>query len=189
MKNTILFDFFGVISGEIAPVWLAKHFPEDEAASLKSKIAGKADSGDVTIEEMFAEVSAVSNIPVDIVRKEWFELAIINEELVEFIKTLKGKYNLYLLSNAISDFIRPILKENNLEELFDKIYISSEIRLVKPSKEFFDYCLKDAKINPKDAIFIDDNISNVTAANNVGIDAIVFESNAKFFEDFSKYFE
>ena len=187
MKNTILFDFFGVISGEIAPVWLAKHFPEDEAASLKSKIAGKADSGDVTIEEMFAEVSAVSNIPVDIVRKEWFELAIINQELVEFIKTLKGKYNLYLLSNAISDFIRPILKENNLEELFDKIYISSEIRLVKPSKEFFDYCLKDSNINPKDAIFIDDNISNVNSAIAAGIDSMLYKNNQEFFEDFAKY--
>ena len=189
MKKIVLFDFFGVISGEIAPIWLAKHFSQEQAITLKSKIAGKADIGDITIEEMFAEVSNISNIPVDVVRREWFDLAVINEELVEFIKTLKGKYKVYLLSNAISDFIRPILKENNLEELFDGIYISSEIKCVKPSKEFFDYCLKDADIAPQDAVFIDDNISNVTAANNVGIDAIVFESNAKFFEDFAKYFE
>lgn len=188
MKKVILFDFFGVISSEVAPVWFAKHFSKKQAIAIKNKISGKADIGAITIDEMFEEISLVSGKDTAIIKQEWFDLAVINTELVDFIKSINCKYKVYLLSNAISDFIFPVLKKNNLEILFEKIYISSEIRRVKPTREFFDYCLKDANLNPSEAIFIDDNIDNVKGAQEAGIDGVLFENNIKFYEDFTRFF-
>ena len=37
-KKLIVFDFFGVISSEIAPVWLRKYFNEEDAKRIKAEM-------------------------------------------------------------------------------------------------------------------------------------------------------
>ena len=67
------------------------------------------------------------------------ELVRINDGLVEMIKKIRQKYKVYLLSNAVSGFLRRILKNHDLYQLFDKVFISSEMKIAKPNKEFFEF--------------------------------------------------
>ncbi len=174
MEKIILFDFFGVISTEIAPFWFARHFDEEAAQRIKMEMVTPADIGDITENEMYQKISERLGISPEVIRQEWRELIRLDHELIAYIKELKRTHRVYLLSNAPAEFLNRILEENSLYELFDEVFISSEMRLIKPSAEFFTYCLDKIGARPEECIFTDDNINNVRAARSLGIEAIHF---------------
>jgi len=189
MKKYIFFDFFGVISSEIAPIWFRRHFTAAEADRIKSEIVAPADLGLVSEAEMFRQLSERMGIPAEQIANEWQDLIFINAPLVSFIQKLKEQYPVYLLSNAIAPFIRRILESHNLYGLFDSIFISSEMGCAKPDRAFFDIVLDTLNVSAEDAVFIDDNLSNIKGAALAGIDGILFSENQSFKLEFDKYFD
>ena len=174
MIKAVLFDFFGVISDEVAPPWFSRYFNEEDAVRLKAQIFERADLGLISEEETYAEMSEISGIPKDRIREEFYSLVKINRELVEYIKSLREKYKVYLLSNAPEGFLRRVLQDNDLYPLFDGLFISCEIGLKKPSGAYYVYALKNIGIRPEEAFFTDDNPENISAARAIGINAEVF---------------
>ena len=189
MKNTVLFDFFGVISSEIAPFWFRRHFNDEESDRIKAEIVSLGDVGALTEEETYQRISERTNIPPEQIEKEWMELVVINEDLVSFVKEIRNKYPIYLLSNAIGPFLTRILQQYGLYDLFDKIYISSEMKIAKPDPAFYQYVLKDLGLEPADAVMIDDNPANIAGAAACGIDGILFSSNDAFRREFDAHFD
>ena len=95
------------------------------------------------------------------------------------VKSLVGKYPLYLLSNNNPISMRnciKVLKDNGLdpEKTFNGQFISSEMKMLKPSKEFYQTVILKIGVPPREIIFIDDNLENVEGARAVGIDARLF---------------
>ena len=176
MKNTIFFDFFGVISSEVANAFFAKRFSENKAKELKDSIFVKADEGIYDEEKVYQLMSELTHENKEDIRKEWVDTVKINFELVNYIKELKKTHKVYLLSNAISSYLRNILSKYNLEECFDKIYISAEIHLIKPNANFFSYVTNDLGLNPKECIMIDDSQKNINGAESIGIKGIVYQN-------------
>ncbi len=176
MNKIILFDFFGVISSEIAPFWFRRHFDDAEADRVKMEIVTPADRGDINESELFTSISDLLGVEPSKTRQEWMELVNIDEQLIEYIRELKKTHRVYLLSNAIGSFIREILDKYSLYSLFDDIFISSDIHLIKPDEDYFNYCLDRIGANPADCVFTDDNIKNVMGAVAVGINAIHYTS-------------
>ena len=177
--KTIMFDFFGVISSEIAPHWFEKHFSKIDAATLKEKYARPADSEEISEIEYFAQLAKlVSEKPEDI-RNEWMSMVSINLNLVDYIKALRRNFQIVLCSNAPSPFLREILEKNTLSILFDTIIISSEIHAIKPEPDFFRLVLDRCAIKPEESVFIDDNNNNVIGAESIGIKGFVFSSLAQ----------
>ena len=175
MIKALLFDFFGVISDEVAPPWFSRYFNEEDAVRHKAMIFERADLGLLSEDETYAEMSYLTGIPKERVREEFYSLVKIDRELVEYIKSLKGKLPIYLLSNAPEGFLRRVLEENNLYSLFDKLFISCEIGLKKPSAAYYTYALKNIGLRAEDTFFTDDNASNVMSARAMGINAEVYQ--------------
>ncbi len=182
MKKVILFDFFGVISCEIAPFWLRKFYGEDELAEVKLGFTDPADSGEISERELFCNISRATGVAPEDIREQWLGMVRINGELVEYIKGLRKGHRVYLLSNATSEFLHGILKDNGLYELFDGLFISSEVHLIKPHREFFDAALERFKIAAEDAVMIDDNPRNIAGAKEAGIQGIVYTDNEALFK-------
>lgn len=175
MKDlVILFDFFGVVGVEIAPTWLMKHLPKEEALEIKDQIFQRADRGDIDEMEAFTELSKYSNQDPLEVKAEWEEAIKIDSEVVEYLKELRKDHKVYLLSNAIGSMLHRILDNNNLNELFDKKFISSEIALIKPNTDFFNYVINDLSIDAQSAVMIDDNPENIEGAKATGLKGIVY---------------
>ena len=80
--KVIIFDFFGVISSEVAPFWFEKHFAKEEAISLKHEHARPADLGEITDEEYFQKMSGLVSKTPETIRNEWLELATINTDVL-----------------------------------------------------------------------------------------------------------
>ena len=137
----------------------------------------KGDKGELSEEEIYDLIAKrVNETPLK-VKEDFKELIHINYELVNYIKELKKEYKVYLLSNAVSSFLRRILKENNLYELFNEVYISGEIKLIKPYKEYFNYVIEKESLDPSMCIMIDDNKKNIEGAISCNLNGIVFINN------------
>jgi len=59
-------------------------------------------------------------------------------------------------------------------DLFDDLFLSTNLKLAKPDKRIFEYCISTLKVKPKECVFIDDKKENVKAAKALGINSIRF---------------
>jgi putative hydrolase of the HAD superfamily len=170
-----LFDFFGVISSEVAPVWFEKYLPEYDIAELRSKYVLDADLGKTPVSVLYATLAELSNQSPDEVARQWRELAVINQEVVRVLKTLTEDNRVALLSNSPAEFIRPILQQHNLEALFEVIVISGEVGMVKPNLDIYLYILDKLNANPEDVLYIDDNDTNIEVAHSLGMNTLLYK--------------
>ncbi|MEP6725678.1 MAG: HAD-IA family hydrolase, partial [Bacteroidota bacterium] len=99
-------------------------------------------------------------------------------ETVEILRKLKqsGKYKLYALTNWQAELFQIALVRHSFLYWFDGRLVSGVEKTRKPFPEFYNLLLSRYTITAAHAIFIDDNLRNVAAAEAVGIKSIHFQS-------------
>lgn len=187
MKPLIIFDFFGVLSSEIAVLWFTKHFSREEAKKIKEEIVGNADLLKIDLSAMFNALSEKVNKSPEQVEKEWYDALIINEELVNYIMELRKNNHIALLSNAPSEMLNKILEKYNLYRLFDKMVISSNVGIAKPDPRIYKKVLDLFQNQFNKVCFIDDNLPNLIPAEKLGIHTILFQNNTQLRQDLSTF--
>lgn len=135
-----------------------------------------ADIGAITEKELFDTLASLINSTSESVREEWFSFVKIDKDMVSLIGSTKNRFKVVLGSNSPSDFLYQILKENDLEKLFDEIIVSSEIGVAKPDTLFFEKTFEILKENPENLLFLDDNPINIKAAQKLGIKSYLFKT-------------
>lgn len=98
----------------------------------------------------------------------------LDRELLEFIRMLRRRYKVGLLSNAFSDLRHYLTEVWQLSELFDAIIISAEVGVMKPDERIYRLALEQLGVSPEQAVFLDDFERNVQGAKKVGMKAIHF---------------
>jgi len=109
-------------------------------------------------------------------------------ETVELLRLVKdsGRFRLFALTNWSAETF-PWAYENFLFlQWFDGIVVSGIENTRKPFPEFYHILFNRFNVDPREAIFIDDNIKNVNGAKAVGLDAIHFQSPSQLREEFGK---
>lgn len=89
--------------------------------------------------------------------------------VVNELDRLSKKYKLLLLSDNWPCGIE-IMKDNDIDKYFDKMYISSVYGYTKSEGVFFDYPIEEYDIKPGEALFIDDNEKLLDVAVSKGLD-------------------
>lgn len=97
---------------------------------------------------------------------------------VDYLKSLRKKYRLFLLSNTniihyeafCENFTR--VYGYSFNTIFEKAFYSHEIGLRKPYPEIFQYVLQEGDMKPAETLFIDDTITNTDAARQLGLEVI-----------------
>ena len=72
-------------------------------------------------------------------------------------------------------------------DIFDNIFLSNEIGLIKPDMEKYKYVVKKLDTSPKKCVFIDDKIRNLVPARDLGIIVIRYETLNRFKEILNEY--
>lgn len=175
--KAIIFDFFGVICTNVAGRWFKEYLPRSDADFVHETMF-RADLGHESENETFAKLAQASGVSHD-VRERWLKDAVIDKELVEMIRKLKGSYKTAVCTNAPAEFFREVARENNLEDAFDVIVVSSEVGMVKPENDIFHLVCERLGIAPEEAVFIDDTERNVRAAEALGMQGVVFSSRSQ----------
>ncbi|MBW4890339.1 HAD family phosphatase [Mucilaginibacter sp. HMF5004] len=119
----------------------------------------------------------------------WYEM--LNgpiEGTLQIFTQLKqsGKYKLYALTNWSVETWPIALAKYDFLNWFDGIVVSGHEGIRKPAPEFYQLLLDRYNINPAEALFIDDNLRNVLAAEALGIESIHFTTAEKLREELEK---
>ncbi|MFZ9386522.1 MAG: HAD family hydrolase [Chitinophagaceae bacterium] len=97
---------------------------------------------------------------------------------VELFRELKQKKGLrsFALTNWSAETFPIALERFDFLHWFDGRVVSGEERTRKPFPEFYRILLDRYAVKPEDALFIDDNLRNVKAAEALGIRSVQFQS-------------
>ena len=186
MIKVIVFDLGGVIvnvknESETPLYSLFTNYPggNNTEGLLNSGLLRGFETGRISVEEFFTEVSNLSNLEISL---DDFKRGLNNmigpgdESIEEIVKDLSGKYETALFSNANEVHFRYIESHFPLVKTFNHTILSYEIGAVKPDKEAYEKLLSITGYRAEDHLFIDDRIENISAASELGIEVILFKS-------------
>ncbi len=174
-NKLIIFDCFGVIFGEVAPVFLRRHLPADKVDGIKDKLFEPADLGKVTYDELIENMSLELGIPKEEIIPEWESLFVINERMPDVIRELRKNADIALLSNAPTGVVEGLIEKYNLCDLFDKTCISCNLGIAKPDPEIYRCCVSRFDGEYKKIYMIDDNLKNLEPLPKLGITPVHFK--------------
>ena len=133
----------------------------------------KAHKGEITTAEFLNYLS--NYIDENITLEKFEEIYINNNEFyqdtidtINYLKTLG--YKVCLLSN-LKEIDYEKLKQNFDTSIFDKMFLSFELDMLKPYDDIYQYVISILDTKPQNIYFFDDNRENVEAAIRNGINA------------------
>jgi putative hydrolase of the HAD superfamily len=150
-----------------------------------SESARRASLGEITEDAHWAEVLKRLKRPASEAKSftdEFFGGDVIDRQLIETIRSLRGKVHTGLISNAWSG-LREFLAREKIIDIFDTVIISAEVGVVKPSARIYEVALEQAKVYPEanrriradEAVFVDDVAANIEGCEKVGMKGILFK--------------
>lgn len=110
------------------------------------------------------------------------------QETVELFRQLKesGRYKIYALTNWQADLFNIALVRYNFLHWFDGRVVSGEEKMRKPFPEFYQLLLNRYHVKAEEALFIDDNLRNVKAAEALNIRSVHFQNPAQLVDELKK---
>lgn len=186
LRKTIIFDFGGVLIDWDPRHLYKKIFADD---SEMEWFLGNVCTMSWNLEQdggrPFADAVALlqQQYPqyteqIQVYHTRWHEM--LNgaiEDTVKILRELKQHgYTVYGLTNWSAETFPVALELYDFLSELDGIVVSGVEKMVKPDNAIFNLLLQRYNLTPGNCIFIDDNIYNVEAAHNMGIEAIHFSS-------------
>lgn len=108
------------------------------------------------------------------IRDEFFAGDVVDREILNFLRSLRGTYITGLISNAWSD-LRDFLVREKMIDAFDHIIISAEVGVAKPEAKIYQIALEQAGVKPEEAVLVDDFYANIEGCEQVGMQGIHFK--------------
>ena len=187
LPRAVLFDFGGVLLttvDETARQRWAERLQLDldamEARIFESELMARAMIGELSVAEMWrgvGEILGLDDEAVQSLQTDFFRGDRLNEELVDFARSLAPHYQLAILSNAWDNAREVFTEIFGLDEVFDTMIISAEVGLAKPDPRIYRLALERLDVQPGEAVFLDDMRENVAAARDVGLRAVHYRHN------------
>lgn len=98
-------------------------------------------------------------------------------ETVEILKSIRQQHDkIYALTNWSAETFSIAKRRFEFLGWFDGILVSGEEKLKKPGPKIYQLLLSKYNLVADDCLFIDDNLRNVEAAINEGIESIKYEN-------------
>ena len=187
--RNVIFDLGGVVFDWNPDHIVSRVQPVPELRSaLKQALFGHADwrlfdRGTLTepelIERLQLRLSPTQpkvEAILDAVRNSLVE----KPETLELMRTLQGRGTpLYCLSNMPASIYAHLRQRHSFWDVFDGIVISGEVQMMKPEPEVFLHLLEKYNLRAAETVFIDDLVTNIEAAKQVGLRTILFKDAAQ----------
>lgn len=193
--RAVFFDFGGVIQRtefQAPRQRLGERFRMDyedmDKLVFGSESARRASVGEISEDAHWSNVLARLKRPaaeLQAIKDEFFGGDVIDRELVDFIRSLRGKFHVGLISNAWSG-MRAHLEREKLIDLFATVVISAEVRVMKPEARIYSIALEQAGVKAEAAVFVDDVQANINACQQIGMKGVLFKDPQKAEDELKK---
>ncbi len=168
---------YGKLNKSLSSLGLSNAFSKAKQIELFDKL----EEGKISDENFLREFNelAKANHNHQTIINAWNSILLdFPQERLHLLRLLAEKYRMFLFSNTNSIHINEvynILKRdcgvNDLNQYFERIYLSNELGLRKPKSEGFKFILEDNQLNANETLFIDDSPQHVEGAKKVGLNA------------------
>jgi len=186
-KN-ILFDLGGVILDiniqATLKLFYELGFPSELMQipnSMTTDLYYRYETGKLSTEEFRHQIRLTAGVEISdqAFDKAWSAMLVgFPKERIDLLQVLSKRYRLYMLSNTSALHVKVFEKMyldaagESIHKVFKKIYYSHEIGWYKPELGAWEHVIKDAAIKPEETLFLDDNIHNIKASQELGFQAI-----------------
>lgn len=195
MINTVVFDLGGVLI-DWNPRYLYRKLFNDPAKMelflttvVDSEWNATLDAGrsfETGVEDLIRKFPDQAEM-IAAYHTRWSEmLGGAIDGTVEILKALKPNYRLLALSNWSAETFPYARKRYEFLKDFESILVSGEEKMIKPDPKFYQLLETRHRVNPREAVFIDDVQKNIDAAIALGFNTICFSSPAQLREDLTK---
>jgi putative hydrolase of the HAD superfamily len=135
------------------------------------------DRGEMSPEEFYRQVTHKLKARIDYDRfySIYNDVFSLNPPVLQLMIRLKKNYKIVMLSNTDVmrfDFIKKKFPEIMI---FDEYVLSYQVGFIKPHPQIYKEALKQAGIEAKECVFIDDREENIEEAARLGISGILME--------------
>ena len=144
------------------PIW--KHVDIDLLQVFRRLFADKGINADMTLlRETARKFRADSTLYIS-----------LYDGVIDLLEGLRAAdKRIYLLSNAQESFTIPEMDQLGILSYFDGIMISSEERVCKPQRQFFEKLMEKYQLDPKECLMVgNDKNADMLGAKSVGIDGL-----------------
>lgn len=115
-----------------------------------------------------------------------------NDVLYTAVRALKdasgGKLRVIAMSNIAKESFETLHNAVDGWDLFDRIFLSSDVGLRKPDSAFYKHVCTAIDIEPCSAVFVDDRCENVIVAQALGMHGITFSDNQTVVQNLNSVF-
>jgi FMN phosphatase YigB (HAD superfamily) len=167
-KTSKAFENFGI-----------NNFDELFSQFKANELFERLETGNISEKDFYISIQQHADLPLTIndIKAAWNAMLLdFRIDSIKFLRTISGKYNLYLLSNTNSIHHRAFIEiykkevgEPSIDSYFKKSYYSNLIGKRKPHLETYRFVLNDSNLKAEETLFIDDSINNIEAAKTLGI--------------------
>tara|TARA_B100000989_G_scaffold89944_1_gene65049 strand:- start:2087 stop:2749 length:663 start_codon:yes stop_codon:yes gene_type:complete len=106
------------------------------------------------------------------------------EEVPKVLRTLKDKkFKLAILSNGNPSLLNELVKNNNLNNIFDDLFSIEEVGIYKPASIVYDIPVKKYQIQKEEVTFLSANTWDVSGGGNYGYNSIWVNRNNNIFDN------
>lgn len=179
-KVIVNFDY-GVAIREIMKV-TPRPLPEVMSVLNDQTLLVDYETGKVSTLDFYQTISDRLNLdlPLEEFRQLWGNM-FLPEPLLseEFLKALKSRYRLILLSNTNEIHFEFVQQKYPILSHIEEHLLSYRVGSMKPEREIYQKAIEKAGVAPQEIFFTDDRIENVEAAQQEGIQAVQFYSEGQ----------
>jgi epoxide hydrolase-like predicted phosphatase len=197
--KAVLFDFGGVLVRMVDDRPRMKLAKELGVSLSKldnlvffSETAQQASRGEITVTKHWEAVGSTLGIKSEALPaflERYWSADDVNWKLLDFIRSLRPRYKVGLLSNAWDDLRQTLHNRWNIDGLFDEMIISAEVKMVKPEPRIFHLAVDRLGAKPEETIFIDDIVENIESAIKQGLIALQFTDTQLAIAKIDEYLE
>jgi epoxide hydrolase-like predicted phosphatase len=148
----------------------------------------RAQIGEINQQEIWDYVrSELQLAPGDYpdLRERFFGGDVLDTDLVDFIRSLKPRWKIGIISNAWSQ-VADSLVEWGIDDAFDMVVGSGDVGIMKPDPRIYQIALERLSVEPSEVVFVDDFIQNVHGAQALGIAAIHFQGRQQAIQELER---
>lgn len=187
MIKALIFDCFGVLYWD--DLNRMYNLVGEHHFQALNDLIHAFDHGYITSQDFLSQIAALAGVTVEEVAKTMQDKQAPNRALIDRVVELRQSYKVGLLSNMGSDTLDSVFNEQQRRDMFDDVLISSEVGLIKPSRDLYELALERLGVAADEAVFIDDRMANVEGATVLGMHTILFTSNRQFETEFGRIVE
>lgn len=184
----VLVDFDHLRSAQRISAFCSKTPRQIYDLFFESSLTIAFEAGKITPKDFYLQVKQMLDLKLsyDSFEPIWndiFFLSAKNRSVFGLVNALRANYKIAMLSNINILHYEYLKKNFPVFEVFNKVFLSFQLGLIKPDKKIYDLVIRELGVSPQEVFYTDDRPELVESAKSLGLRGCVFTNFSQLISD------